>query len=68
MPSIARLAASYRGYLTHDRSAIPLTITLATVVAVWLLVYLLAWATDLQTAQRANPPAHLTAAASSADR
>ncbi len=29
----------YRGYLIRDRSLIPLTIAWATIVAMWLLVY-----------------------------
>jgi hypothetical protein len=39
---IEKQAAFYRGYLTDERSLVPLTIVLATVVAVWLLVYLVA--------------------------
>lgn len=33
-------AAFYRGYLTDDRSFTPLTVTLATIVALWSLIYL----------------------------
>ena len=33
-------AEYYRGYLTHDRSLIPLTIALVTVLALWFLIYL----------------------------
>ncbi len=40
MNGIEKHAAYYRGYLTDDRSLIPLTIVLATIVALWLLVYL----------------------------
>jgi hypothetical protein len=39
MNGIEKQAAFYRGYLTDERSLIPLTIVLATVVAVWLLAY-----------------------------
>ena len=35
-------AAFYRGYLTHDRSPTPLAVALATIVALWSLVYLVA--------------------------
>ncbi len=42
MSGIAKQAAFYRGYLTDERSLVPLTILLATVVALWLLVYLVA--------------------------
>ncbi len=42
MNGIEKQAAFYRGYLTDERSLVPLTIVLATVVALWLLVYLLA--------------------------
>jgi hypothetical protein len=34
-------AAYYRGYLTDDRSFIPLTIVLGITVALWLFVYLI---------------------------
>jgi hypothetical protein len=42
MNGIEKHAAFYRGYLTDERSLVPLTIVLATVVALWLLVYLVA--------------------------
>jgi len=42
MNGIEKQAAFYRGYLADERSLVPLTIVLATVVAVWLLVYLVA--------------------------
>jgi hypothetical protein len=40
MNGIEKHAEYYRGYLTHDRSLIPLTIALVTVLALWLLIYL----------------------------
>ncbi len=40
MNGIEKHAEYYRAYLPHDRSLIPLTIGLATVVAFWLLLYL----------------------------
>ena len=42
MSGFEKHAAYYRAYLTEERSLIPLTITLATIVALWLLVYLVA--------------------------
>ena len=42
MNSIEKQAAFYRGHLTDERSLVPLTIVLASVVALWLLVYLVA--------------------------
>ena len=41
MNGIEKRAGYYRGYLTDDRSLIPLTIVLGITVALWLLVYLL---------------------------
>jgi hypothetical protein len=41
MNGIEKHATYYRGYLPHDRSVIPLAIALATVVALWLLIYLI---------------------------
>ena len=41
MNGIGKHAGFYRGYLTDDRSLIPLTIVLAIGVALWLLFYLL---------------------------
>jgi hypothetical protein len=34
-------AAFYRGYLTDDQSLAPLAVALATIVALWSLVYLI---------------------------
>jgi hypothetical protein len=42
MTWIGKQAAFYRGYLTDEHSLAPLTIVLATVVVVWLAVYLVA--------------------------
>jgi hypothetical protein len=41
MNGIEKRAGYYRGYLTDDRSLIPLTIVLGFTVALWLLVYLI---------------------------
>ena len=40
MDEIGKHAEFYRGYLIDDRKLVPLTIALATFVALWLLVYL----------------------------
>lgn len=37
---IEKHAAFYRGFQPHDRSLFPVAVVLATLVAVWLLVYL----------------------------
>ena len=42
MNGIEKQAAFYRGYLIHERSLVPLTIILTSVVALWLIVYLVA--------------------------
>jgi hypothetical protein len=41
MNGIEKQAAFYRGYLIDDRSLAPLTTALATIVSLWLLVYLM---------------------------
>jgi hypothetical protein len=48
MNGTEKQAAFYRGYLTDERSLVPLTIGLATVVAIWLLVYLVAAAAEVR--------------------
>jgi hypothetical protein len=40
MTGTEKQTAFYRAYLTDDRSLIPLAIAWATIVALWLLVYL----------------------------
>jgi hypothetical protein len=45
-------AAFYRGYLIDDQSLAPLTVALATIVALWSLVYLVGCFAPL-----AKPPA-----------
>ena len=39
MNGIEKQTAFYRGYLIDDRSLAPLTTALATIVGLWLLVY-----------------------------
>ena len=50
-------AAFYRGYLTGDQSPAPLAVALATIIALWSLVYLIG-----SIAPMAKPPAAMTAA------
>lgn len=49
MNGIEKQAAFYQGYLTDERSLFPLTIVLATVVSLWLLVYLVATVAEADT-------------------
>jgi len=58
MNGIEKFADYYRGYLPHERSVIPLTIALATVVALWLLLYL------VPTPQTARSAVHPTSVVS----
>ncbi len=62
MDRIGKHAGFYRGYLTDDRSALPLTIMLLTGIALWLLVYLVGSIGPVPTAKTAlgPPPAHAT--------
>ena len=46
MNGIKKQAAFYRGYLPDDRSLVPLTIVLATSVALWLIVYVVGAVSD----------------------
>jgi hypothetical protein len=56
-------ARFYRGYLTDDRSLTPLSIVLATGVALWLLFYLVSLVGPAAKTQLAvAPPAHGTLA------
>jgi hypothetical protein len=49
MNGIEKFADYYRAYLPHERSLIPLTIALATIVALWLSLYLISDAGPLPT-------------------
>jgi hypothetical protein len=57
MCGIERQVAFYRGYLIDDQSLTPLMVGLATIVALWSLVYLLGC-----FAPPAKPPAAESAA------
>jgi hypothetical protein len=57
MNGIEKQAAFYRGYLTDERSLVPLTIMLTSLVALWLIVYLVtAVGGPLKEAVGALPP------------
>ena len=56
MSGTDRHAAFYRGYLPDDRSLLPLTIALATTVALWLLLFLAVCAQPWP--QTTQPAAH----------
>ena len=60
MNGMGKQVAFYRGYLPDDRSLIPLTIVLATVVTLWLLVYLVAAAAEAHQDARAGRAASVT--------
>jgi hypothetical protein len=54
---IERHAAFYRGYQPDDRSLFPVAIVLATIVALWLLVYMVsALGPDTSTAASRPSP------------
>ncbi len=68
MNGVEKRAGFYRGYLTDDRSFIPLTIVLGLTVAIWLLVYLIGavghpYKPPAGLLQRVPPPAPSAVAA-----
>ncbi len=67
---IEKHAAFYRGYQPDDRSLLPVAIILATLVALWLLVYLISVVGREDDRATAHParPAHPTSVLSSAAR
>ena len=52
MDSIGKHAAFYRAYLPHDRSLIPVAVTLGFIVLLWLSLYLVSAERHPQFAQR----------------
>jgi len=60
MNGIEKHAEYYRGYLPHDRSVIPLAIALATIVALWLLIYLVSVVGPQPRPETAKSAAHLS--------
>ena len=63
MNGIEKHAEYYRGYLPHDRSVIPLAIALATVVVLWLLLYLVSAVGPQPTPGTAQSGVHSSAVA-----
>jgi hypothetical protein len=51
MNQIGKHAAFYRAYLPHDRSLLPVAITLVAIVALWLCLYFVSEEQNPQTAQ-----------------
>ncbi len=51
MNEIGKHAAFYRAYLPHDRSLIPVAVTLGVIVALWLSLYLISSEQHPQFAQ-----------------
>jgi hypothetical protein len=51
MNEIGKHAAFYRAYLPHDRSLIPVAITLVAIVVLWLCLYFVSEEQNAQTAQ-----------------
>jgi hypothetical protein len=64
MNGIEKHAEYYRAFLPHDRSLIPLTIGLATLVAFWLFLYLVSAVDPQPQWQRAQSAARPTAVVS----
>ena len=56
MNGIEKRAGFYRGYLTHDRSPIPLAVVLGITIALWLFVYLIGAVGHPYKAQMGLPP------------
>ena len=54
--------AFYRGYLPDDCSLVPLTIALATIVALWFLVYFVGAFGSQPTLQTGQPAAQISTA------
>lgn len=51
MNEIGKHAAFYRAYLPHDRSLIPVAITLVAIVVLWLCLYFVSEEQNPQTAE-----------------
>ncbi|HEX9168594.1 MAG TPA: hypothetical protein VF886_06650 [Roseiarcus sp.] len=58
MDGIDKHAAFYRGYLPSERSLVPMTIALATIVALWFFVYLVAALGPQTEAETVRPGTH----------
>jgi len=51
MSGIGKHAAFYRAHLPHDRSLIPVAVTLGVIVALWLCLYFVSDEPNPQTAE-----------------
>jgi hypothetical protein len=60
MVGIDKHAAFYRAYLPADRSLVPMSIALATIVALWFFVYLVIAVGPQTEAVTARPGSHPT--------
>jgi len=58
MGGIDKHAAFYRAYVPAERSLVPTTIALATIVALWFFVYLVIAVGPQPEAQTARPGIH----------
>jgi hypothetical protein len=58
MDGIDKHAVFYRAYLPADRSLVPMTIALATIVALWFFVYLVAAVGPKTEAETVRPGTH----------
>jgi hypothetical protein len=67
MGGIDKQAAFYRAYLPADRSLVPMTIALATIVALWFFVYLVGSVGPQPNIQPVQSGAHLAPIASGFD-
>jgi hypothetical protein len=63
MNEIGKHAEFYRAYVPRDRSPLPMTITLATIIALWLFVYLVSAVGPQPAPQTAQAGPHATALA-----
>ena len=56
MNEIGKHAAFYRAYLPHDRSLIPVAVTLGVIVALWLSLYFVSEEQNPQSPRRTRAP------------
>ena len=68
MNEIGKHAEFYRAYVPRDRSPLPMTITLATIIALWLFVYLVSAVGPQPGPQIAQTGPHATALAAQPER
>ena len=59
MDGIDKHAAFYRAYLPAERSLVPMTIALATIVALWFFVYLVIAVGPQTEAETVRPGSHV---------